>query len=108
MVVVGTGGVALGSVPLTAGMVAAAASKGWGGAQTALTFIDNLTSGTDDLIISINGHQVWPEGGGHGAISAGETIYPNVKFDFDGNCRIRFIEFDTGDNDDLGTIGKCK
>lgn len=104
-VVIGTGGVAVGTVPLTASAVVAAAGSGASAANTALGWIDDLTSGTDDLIININGEQVWPVGGGHGSIEAGDTIYPDVSYDFDGNGRIEFIEYDSGsDNDNLGSI----
>merc|ERR1719210_1742124 len=69
-----------------------------------MDFIDSVTSGTDDLIINISGEQVWPTSG-HGSINGGQTITPDITFDFDGKCRIQFIEYDSGsDNDNLGFI----
>jgi len=102
-VILGTGGT---GAPVTFGMVAAAAYKGSKYGKQALEFLNSKTSGTDDLIININGEQIWPVGGGHGSIEAGDVIQPNLKFDFDGaGARIQFIEFDSGsDNDNLGSI----
>jgi len=104
-VVIGTAGVAIGTIPVTAGAVASAAASGAGGAKSALEFLDGKFSGTDDLIINVNGAKVYPPGEKSYKISAGQTIYPNVEVSFNRACRIQFIEYDTGsDNDDLGSI----
>jgi len=95
-----------GDAPLTINAVADAANAGMSNANTALSYLDQFTSGEDDLIIKINGEHVFPPGGnGHGSIHAGEAIEPNIRFDFDGDARIQFIEYDTvSDSDDLGSI----
>jgi len=99
------GAAAIGELPLTAKEVYDAFNEGWEQGDEAVEFIDKVTSGTDDLIININGDKIYPPNADHGSISAGETIQPNVPFDFDGNCRIQLIEYDWGsDNDNLGFI----
>merc|ERR1711988_183785 len=101
-VILGTGGT---GAPVTAGAVASAAVSGGKAGQKALDFLNSKTSGTDDLIININGEHVWPVGEKHGSIKAGESITPNIEFDFDGYARIQLIEYDWGsDNDNLGSL----
>jgi len=95
---------AVGKLPLTAKEIYSKAKAGWDKGKKAMAFIDSTTSGTDDLIINISGEQVWPTSG-HGSINGGDTITPDITFDFDGKCRIQFIEYDSGsDNDNLGFI----
>merc|ERR1711988_2968 len=110
-VVVGTGGAAIGTVPLTLTAVAKAAAGGLSAGITAMHALDKLTSGEDDLIVTINGVKVWPTGGlVHGRIEAGQTIRPNIHFDVDGDLHvtnvIRFLEHDSdgSGHDDLGQI----
>jgi len=104
-VVIGTGGAAVGTVPVTAGAVASAAAGGASGAKAALEYFDKLASGTDNLVININGQKVFPKTGDYYDIKAGQVIKPGIKFDFDGKARIQFIEYDWGsDNDNLGWI----
>jgi len=101
-VILGTGGA---GAPVTFGAIFKAAASGAKGGASALKFLNTQTSGTDDLIININGEHVWPVDGGHGSVSAGENVTMNVRFDFDGAARIQLIEYDSGsDNDDLGSI----
>jgi len=104
-VVIGTGGAAIGTLPVTAGAIAGAATSGAKAAKSALEYIDKLVSGKDNLIININGQKVFPTSGKYYDIEAGQTIKPNIRFDFGGKCRIQFIEYDWGsDNDNLGSI----
>jgi len=104
-VVVGTGGAAVGTIPVTATAVVSAAAGGASAAKEALEYIDKLTSGKDNLVINVNGQKVFPTSGQYFDIKAGETIRPNVRFDFDGKARIQLIEYDWGsDNDNLGWI----
>jgi len=104
-VVIGTAGVAIGTIPVTAGAVASAAASGAGGAKSALEFLDGKFSGTDDLIINVNGAKVYPPWQTSYEISAGQTIYPNVEVSFNRACRIQLIEYDWGsDNDNMGSL----
>jgi len=98
-------GTASGSLPGTASDVASAAKCGADKGAALLNWINSVTSGTDNLVINVNGHQVFPVGGGNYKITAGQTIEPKVQFDFSGGARVQLIEFDSGsDNDDLGYI----
>merc|ERR1711988_847353 len=107
---VGTGGAAIGTVPLTLTAVAKAAAGGLSAGITAMHALDKLTSGEDDLIVTIDGVKVWPTGGlVHGYIEAGQTIRPNIHFDVDGTLPrkhvIQFLEHDSvSGHDDLGKI----
>jgi len=107
------GGVAaIGDLPLTVETVNNAVQEGWGQGTEAVNFLDSTFSGTDNLMININGEQVYPPGGGAFDINAGATIEPNIQFDFNSGCRIQFLEKDNGlfgsgvlgDSDNLGSI----
>ena len=106
VVVVGTGGVALAGAPATVAGVAAAAKAGAVGGVAVIKFLDGIFSGVDNLVININGEKVFPSGGKlHYGIKAGETITPNIRFDFESGARVQFLEYDSGsDHDNLGSI----
>jgi len=98
VVVVGTGGLALAGTPATAFGVATVANTGVSDSAEALKFLDSVFSGSDDLMININREKVLPASSEHSEISAGETIAPDIRLDFDGSARLQFVEYDSGRN----------
>jgi len=108
---IGSGGALIGTIPLTAAAIAKAAGSGSAAGVAALEFLDKYGSGGDaggdDLVMQINNIKVWPKEELHGYIKAGETnsLEPNIRFDFDGSCKIHFAEYDSiTDHDNLGAI----
>lgn len=97
---------AAGDLPLTLQEVLDAVQAGRENGQKVIAFLEKYTGGDDDLIININGEHVYPNGGsGYVEMVQGQTIQPNIAFDFGGKARIQFIEYDSGsDNDNLGSI----
>eukprot|EP00929_Paragymnodinium_shiwhaense_P040283 TRINITY_DN2104_c0_g1_i2.p1 TRINITY_DN2104_c0_g1~~TRINITY_DN2104_c0_g1_i2.p1 ORF type:complete len:313 (+),score=35.23 TRINITY_DN2104_c0_g1_i2:73-1011(+) len=104
--IIGTGGAAIGMMPLTAGLVAKAAASGAGFGVTALEFLDAAFSGQDDLIVQVDGKTVVPfDGSKFQAMNPGDTIRPNIQRSIKTSGRISLIEYDSGsDNDDLGSV----
>jgi hypothetical protein len=103
-VVVGTGGAAIGTVPVTALAVAKAAASGASAAVGATRFLDSSFSGTDQLIVKVNGKKVYPKGE-YEQVKKGQVKKLNKSISFDGKATIQLIEWDSdSDNDDLGHI----
>lgn len=104
-VVIGTGGVAAGTVPVTALAMVKAAAAGASGAATALKFLAAWTSGSDDLMVMVNGNKVLPISGQYQSIEAGDVLKLDISVDFDVGCEIQMVEYDSGsDHDDMGSI----
>jgi hypothetical protein len=104
-VVVGTGGAAIGTVPVTALAVAKAAAGGATTAVTALKLLDSTFSGQDDLIVKVNGKTVLPTSGAFLPVNPGDTIDTDIRVSIEQGASIQLIEYDSGsDNDDLGSI----
>ena len=81
------------------------ADAGSAAAKAVLDFVDDTYSGQDDLIVTVNGETVIPAAGSFQPISAGQKINTNTRISFDRGVRVRFIEHDSGsDNDDLGVF----
>jgi hypothetical protein len=98
-----------GVVVTAASLPVAAAATGIVATDKAINYLNKKFSGTDDLIVQVNGKQIIPGNGiGSGKnfpMTAGQEISPNISVSFQGQARIDLIEYDTvGDNDDLGGI----
>lgn len=108
----------MGTLGAKAAAVAVAAKNGASAASSAkagLEFLDQRFSGTDDLIVKINGMTVlpapkWPCRRYNNdrtacLIDAGQTITGKTSFSFKNTATIQLLEYDThSDNDDLGWL----
>lgn len=104
VITLGTGGVA---APVTVGAISAAASTAAGaaaGAKEAMSFLDAGFAGADDFIMKVDGEQVMPLGRKFVSMESGQTRRTNIRVSFQGHARISLVEWDKGDNDDLGSL----
>jgi len=104
-VVVSGGTAATVAVPASYAAIATAAAGGAAKADWVLQQLDKKYSGTDHLIVQVDGKQVVPSSGTYRNIEGGETLYTAIQVSFRGSARISIIEYDWGsDNDDLGGL----
>jgi len=104
--VVVTGGAgATAVVPVTATAVASAAASGASGGYAAINFMDGPTSGTDHLVVNVNGRKVFPSHHTYKSMTPGDVIHQEISVDFNTGCEIQLIEYDQySDNDSMGKL----
>lgn len=91
--------------PVTVAMWSAAAGAGSALALQSITLLDNKFSGTDHLVMKVNGQQVFPQSGAYRDIQGGQQIDLNLKVSFSGNARVGLLEYDWGsDHDYMGHV----
>jgi hypothetical protein len=70
-------------------------------------FLDSIFAGHDDLIVKVDGHPIlkpigasphWTE------VDAGQVLYPNARISINGAARLRLIDRDDSDNENLGDL----
>ena len=91
--------------PVTVAMWSAAAGAGSALALQSITLLDKKFSGTDHLVMKVNGQQVFPQSGAYRDIQGGQQIDLNLKVSFSGNARVGLLEYDWGsDHDYMGHV----
>ena len=93
-----------GATFVTAAEISTAASVGGASAGVFLEardFLDEEFSGIDDLIVQVNGKQVFPLDRTFFGMDAGHEINPNIRVSFEQGVRVELIEHDSGSDNDL-------
>jgi len=93
---------------VTVGAIAAAAATGNTAAQQATEKLNEKHTGTDNLMVFVDGEKLLPRRGSgkeYHNINGGETIKVNLRKSFKRETSVSFIEYDWGSNNDhMGTV----